>query len=225
MNYSISQNKLLRLLQISSPTLPVGSYAYSQGAESAVHSGLVCDAETASAWVRDVLLNSFAYGDLALLNLCYQAWSVNDQQKLEQLIELSLALRETHELQQEDFHLAKALLRLAAPLEISFPERASTVVTYPWAFARFAQHWQVPLEETLQAFAWSWLENQVAAMIKLVPLGQTQGQVMILGMDDVILQAVEIAKSVSEAEIGCSLPNFAILSSVHEIQYSRLFRS
>lgn len=220
-----STNKLLRLLQLSSPTLPVGSYAYSQGAEAAVNSGLVCDAVSAAAWIKDVLLNSFSYGDLALLSHCYRAWSDSDQERLEQLIELSIALRETHELQQEDLHIAKALMRLAEPLGIEFPERVSKAVTYPWAFARFAQFWQVPLDEALQAFAWSWLENQVAAMIKLVPLGQTQGQILILAMDESIQQAVELAKNLPESEIGCSLPNLAILSSRHEIQYSRLFRS
>lgn len=222
---SISHNPLLRLLQLSSPTLPVGSYAYSQGAESAVHAKVVVDEKSATAWITDVLLNSLAYGDLALLTHFYQAWSEGNQSKLAELIELSIALRETHELQQEDLHIAKALMRLAAPLGVDFPAKNPVDITYTWAFARFAQQWQIPLEETLAAFAWSWSENQVAAMIKLVPLGQTQGQIMLFGMDDVIQQAISIARTVGVSEIGSSLPRLAILSSRHEIQYSRLFRS
>lgn len=222
---SISHNPLLRLLQLSSPTLPVGAYAYSQGAESAVHAKVVVDEKSATSWVTDVLLNSLAYGDLALLSHFYQAWSEDNQTKLVELVELSIALRETHELQQEDQHIAKALMRLAAPLGINFPVKTSNEITYAWAFARFAQQWQIPLEDTLAAFAWSWLENQVAAMIKLVPLGQTQGQIILFGMDSVIQQAISIATKVNVSEIGSSLPNLAILSSRHEIQYSRLFRS
>ncbi len=222
---SISHNPLLRLLQLSSPTLPVGSYAYSQGAESAVNARVVVDDTSATAWIKDVMLNSLAYGDLALLSHFYQAWSENNESKLAELIELSIALRETHELQQEDLHIAKALMRLATPLGVNFPVKVSTDITYSWAFSRFAQQWQITLEDTLAAFAWSWLENQVAAMIKLVPLGQTQGQIMLFGMDDVIQQAVSIARTIKVDEIGSSLPNLAILSSRHEIQYSRLFRS
>ena len=222
---SISHNPLLRLLQLSSPTLPVGAYAYSQGAESAVNARVVVDEKSATVWIKDVLLHSLAYGDLALLSHFYQAWSENNQSKLAELVELSIALRETHELQQEDLHIAKALMRLAAPLGVSFSAKNPADITYTWAFSRFAQQWQIPLEDALQVFAWSWLENQVAAMIKLVPLGQTQGQVMLLGMDDVIQEAVSIACAVGVDEIGSSLPNLAILSSRHEIQYSRLFRS
>ncbi len=222
---SISHNPLLRLLQLSSPTLPVGAYAYSQGVESAIHAKLVVDEKSATSWIKDVLLNSLAYGDLALLTHFYQAWSENNQSKLTELIELSIALRETYELQQEDLHIAKALMRLAVPLGVDFPVYNSTDITYAWAFSRFSQQWQIPLEDTLAAFAWSWLENQVTAMIKLVPLGQTQGQVMLFGMDDVIQQAIFIAREVDISEIGSSLPSLAILSSRHEIQYSRLFRS
>ncbi len=224
-NMSHSYNPLLRLLQLSSPTLPVGAYAYSQGAESAVNARVVVDDKSARAWIKDVLLHSLAYGDLALLSHFYQAWSENNQGKLTELVELSIALRETRELQQEDQHIAKALMRLAVPLGVSFPDKKPADITYTWGFSRFSQQWGIPLEDALQAFAWSWLENQVAAMIKLVPLGQTQGQIMLLGMDDVIQEAVLIARAVEMDEIGSSLPSLAILSSRHEIQYSRLFRS
>jgi urease accessory protein len=183
------------------------------------------DEITAANWIKDILIYGLAYGDLALLSHFYQAWSEDDQVKEVQLINVSLALRETAELKQEDQHIAKALLRLVIPLGIDFPRGQENGITYPWVFARFAQHWKIPLAETLQAFAWSWLENQVAAMVKLVPLGQTQGQILMLQMDEAIQQSIAIACSVEQDDIGSSLPNLAILSSRHEIQYSRLFRS
>ncbi|WP_373017704.1 urease accessory protein UreF [Thiomicrorhabdus sp.] len=219
------QSSLLRLLQLSSPTLPVGAYAYSQGVEPAVHAGIVHDEFTSLTWVQDVLLNNLVYGDLALLSHFYQAWAEDDSEKLKSCSELSVALRETAELRQEDLHIAMALLRLAEPLEVDIFKNRSFEKTYPLVFAGFAQHWQISLEETLQAFAWSWMENQVAAMIKLVPLGQTQGQKILLQMDSAIHQAVESAQQISLENIGNSLPHLAILSSQHETQYSRLFRS
>ncbi|MDG6773699.1 urease accessory protein UreF [Thiomicrorhabdus sp. ZW0627] len=219
------QSSLLRLLQLSSPTLPVGAYAYSQGVEPAVHAGIVHDESTSLTWVQDVLLNNLVYGDLALLSHFYQAWSENDFDKLTSCSELSVALRESAELRQEDLHIAMALLRLAEPLEVDIFKGLSFEKTYPLVFAGFAQHWNIPLEETLQAFAWSWMENQVAAMIKLVPLGQTQGQKILLQMDSSIHLAVKSAQQIPLENIGNSLPHLAILSSQHETQYSRLFRS
>jgi len=218
-------SSLLRLLQLSSPTLPVGAYAYSQCVEAAVHAQIVTDEVSALSWIQDVLMNGLVYGDLALLSHFYQAWSKKDYEKLQTYSALSLAIRETAELKQEDQHIAKALLRLAAPLEVDIFKTQIFEKTYSLVFAGFAQHWKVPLEEALQAFAWSWMENQVAAMIKLVPLGQTQGQKLILKMDTAIQQAVQLAQEVPIALIGNSLPHLAILSSQHEIQYSRLFRS
>lgn len=216
---------LLRLLQLSNPTLPIGAYAYSQGAEAAVHARVVVDEASALSWIQEVLQTGFAYGDLALLKHFYQSWSKKDCEKLQTYAELSVAIRETAELKQEDQHLATALLRLADPLKVTIFQECPFEKTYPMVFAGFAVHWNIPLDDLLQGFAWSWVENQLAAMIKLIPLGQTQGQKMMLAMDADIQQAVDLAKQIPIESIGSSLMQFAILSSQHEIQYSRLFRS
>ncbi|WP_024851768.1 urease accessory protein UreF [Hydrogenovibrio kuenenii] len=218
-------SSLLRLLQLSSPTLPVGAYAYSQGIEAAVHSKLIVDMESAQRWLHDVLTQSISLNDLALLKHLYIAWSEGDLEKVSSLGEVSLAIRETHELRMEDQHLAKALIRLTKPLSVDFPEEMENKETYPLVFAKFAVSWKVSLQEVLEAFCWSWLENQIAAMVKLVPLGQTQGQMLMLKMDESIHQAIEQAKQSEEEDIGNSLPMLAILSAQHETQYTRLFRS
>lgn len=218
-------NSLLRLLQLSSPTLPIGAYAYSQGVEPAVHAGIIHDEKSSLKWIRDVLVNGLVYGDLALLSHFYNAWSERDSEKLAAMSELSVALRETAELRQEDLHVAMALLRLADPLGVSIFKGFLFEKTYPLVFAGFAHHWGISVEDAMQAFAWSWMENQVAAMIKLVPLGQTQGQKIILQMDGEIQQAVHMATQVPLESVGNSLLYLAILSSRHENQYSRLFRS
>lgn len=218
-------SSLLRLLQLSSPTLPVGAYAYSQGIESAVHNKLITDVESAQVWLHDVLTQSISFNDLALLKHLYLAWSASDLEKVSSLGELSQAIRETHELRMEDQHLAKALIRLTQPLGVDFPQDLENKETYPLVFARFAVCWEISLQETLEAFCWSWVENQIAAMVKLVPLGQTQGQMLMLKMDDSIRQAIEQAKQSEEEDIGNSLPMLAILSAQHETQYTRLFRS
>ncbi len=216
---------LLRLLQLSSPTLPIGAYAYSQGAESAVNTKLVHDYDSAYLWLQTVLEQSVACNDMALLVQAYAAWQLADDARIKELSMLSRALRETAELKQEDGHLAVALLRLAEPLGMSAPDYLKKIASYPIVFALFCQAWKVPLEEALTAFAWSWLENQLAAMIKLVPLGQTQGQKLMIELDQSLLKAKTTAMQLPVEQIGSSLPNLAILSSQHENQYSRLFRS
>jgi urease accessory protein len=220
-----SPNALLRLLQLSSPSLPIGAYAYSQGVESAVHSQVVADETSALDWLKTVLLNGLACNDLALVVHAYQNWNEDNFDEVKSLSQLSLAIRETAELKQEDIHLAKALLRLTEPLNVPYPESLIKNASYSIVYARFIQFWDIPIKDALIAFTWSWAENQIAAMIKLVPLGQTQGQQLLLAMDELILEAVERANNVSVNQIGSSLPNLAILSSQHEIQYSRLFRS
>lgn len=218
-------HSLLRLLQLSSPSLPIGAYAYSQGVESAVHGNLVIDDETALEWLKTVLLDGLAANDLALIVHAYENWKQNQFEEIKALSQLSLAIRETAELKQEDIHLAKALLRLSEPLNVPFPAELKKDASYSIVYAQFTQFWDIPLQDALIAFAWSWLENQVAAMIKLVPLGQTQGQKLMLTMDEFILAAIAKSQTIPVNQVGSSLPNLAILSSQHEIQYSRLFRS
>ncbi|MDX1796951.1 MAG: urease accessory protein UreF [Hydrogenovibrio sp.] len=216
---------LLRILQLSSPTLPIGAYAYSQGVESAVHRGHVVDEPTAYEWLKDVLMHGLLYNDMALVAHFYRAWEAADAERLARLAQLSTALRETHELKQEDLHVAKALMRLADPLGVDLSLYSGRALTYPLVFAGFAQQWHSGLKDSLTAFTWSWVENQVAAMIKLVPLGQTQGQILIMKMDAEIEKAIEAVMVLAEEEIGSGLPGFAILSCQHETQYTRLFRS
>ncbi|MBO1923065.1 urease accessory UreF family protein [Thiomicrorhabdus sp. 6S3-12] len=221
----MSQQKLLRLLQLNSPSLPIGAYAYSQGLEAAVHQGQVADIKQAKAWMTLLLRQSLANNDLAVIAQAYAHWQQEDYAQLNLLAKTSRALRETEELLQEDSHLSRALLRLAEPMGVPIDDRFNRKTSFPVVYARFAQVWRVDLQQALTAFAWSWLENQIAALLKLCSIGQTQAQVMMLELDEVVLEAVKTAQNLPKDALGMSLPNYAILSAQHEIQYSRLFRS
>ncbi|MCL4170628.1 UNVERIFIED_CONTAM: hypothetical protein GTU68_051476, partial [Idotea baltica] len=85
--------------------------------------------------------------------------------------------------------------------------------------------WNIGLDEALNGFIWAWLDNQIAAAIKLVPLGQTDGQKVLSDLLLEIPNIIEQGINISDDEIGASLPMMAILSAQHETQYSRLFRS
>jgi urease accessory protein len=88
-----------------------------------------------------------------------------------------------------------------------------------------ATQWGISAEKTCSGYAWSWLESTVMAGVKLIPLGQTQGQQLTLAMAEKIPAAVFYANAVGDNEIGSSTPAQAIASSRHETQYTRLFRS
>ena len=85
--------------------------------------------------------------------------------------------------------------------------------------------WNIPLQQAALGYSWGWLENQVAAAIKLVPLGQTDGQKIQLQLAERIPQTVINGMQLADADIGSSAPSMAIASSLHETQYTRLFRS
>src|SRR3569832_2751497 len=109
---------LMRRLQLSSPMLPVGAYAYSQGLEHAVHAGGVHDERTAHAWIRGVLCEGLMRLDVPVLARLYHAWHMADYVAVHWWSSFLHASRESAELQREDRHLGQALARLLRDLEI-----------------------------------------------------------------------------------------------------------
>ena len=98
-------------------------------------------------------------------------------------------------------------------------------VSYTTLFAYCGVAWSIPINDLLQGFVAAWLENQVAAATKTIPLGQSQAQILILKLHEAIPSAVSHAFSVEDDNLGASLPGLAMASAKHERQYSRLFRS
>ena len=105
------------------------------------------------------------------------------------------------------------------------PLRVLGTVAYPTAFAYAATAWEIAPSDALTGFFWSWIENQVMAALKAVPLGQTDGQRMLLALARRAQGAAACAKELDDESIGAITPQLALLSARHESQYSRLFRS
>lgn len=218
---------LLKLMQLSSPTLPVGAFAYSQGLESAIESGYIIDRVTLTTWLKDSLNISLQNVDLPLLARLYDCWKQSDEQAMLEWNQNLFAQRETRELRDEDHQLGLALARLLDDLGIKQAKalRKQNKLCFLTLFTLAAAEWNIEVEQAANGFIWSWLDNQIAAAIKLVPLGQTDGQRVLSDLLPIIPEIVEQGLAVEDDEIGASLPLMAILSSQHETQYSRLFRS
>jgi urease accessory protein len=217
----------LRLWQLISPALPIGAYAYSQGLEYATESGWIHEETSAQQWISGVLSNTVNRLDIPVLAKLHEAWKRHDQDTIQQWNAFLLAARESAELRSEDAYLGgslrQLLLDLNLPAAAQWPtEKASSFANM---FALAAVHWQIPLYDTAMGYLWAWTENQVAAAIKLVPLGQVAGQRILSHALELIPGLVDTGLSLSEEDIGALAPGLAIASALHETQYTRLFRS
>ena len=214
---------LLHLLRLASPSLPIGTFAWSQGLASAVELSWIDSPEALADWLCAILEHNFEHQELPLLTRLLAA----DSDGCARWNRLALALRETAELRREDSHCGAALLRLLAdtgvPAAAAWPN--AEPISYLTAYALACAHWHINYPQAATGLVWSWLDNQIAAALKLSLLGQTQGQRIAVALLDRVPALIERARGVADADIGISLPGQVLASMLHETQYSRLFRS
>jgi urease accessory protein len=217
---------LLRLCHLVSPALPVGAYAYSQGQEYAVHAGWITDEAGALDWLQGLSRHAIGTLDLPILSRLHHAWSNGDLPAVERWNAQLLASRETCELRAEDIHLGRSLARVL--LELNLSEARGWLVadvSFAGMFALATARWQIAATDALGGYLWAWSENQVLAAVKLVPLGQSAGQRMLHRLIESMPQIIERAQRLGDDEICISAVSQALASSLHESQYTRLFRS
>jgi len=223
---------LVRLLQLTTPALPVGAYTYSQGLEWMIDSGQVKGEAAVGEWIGDVMEHSLASFELPLLAALHRAWCVDDLAELMRLNEDFLASRETRELRAETVQMGYSLTRLLLDLD-SFSGidgaaealRAIDTPAFPTVWSAAASYWHIAIGDALPAYAWAWLENQVMAAIKAVPMGQSAGQRLLSTLGERIPALAQRAATLPENDWTNFAPGLAIASCRHETQYSRLFRS
>lgn len=217
----------LRLFQLISPSLPVGGFTYSQGLEWAIEKGWVSTKETLEQWLKSQLFESLACLELPVLVRIQQCLAVNDHPSAQSWCNYLASSRESKELRLEEYQRGIAFSQLLPTLGISLiPELTAMVKTSQLAaFALAINQWHIPLEKALGGYLWSWLENMVVAGIKLIPLGQSAGQQLLMVLAESIPLAVDKALTIKDEEIGSFTPALVMASCRHEHQYTRLFRS
>ena len=222
-------SRFMLLLQLASPALPVGGFSYSEGLESAVDEGFVHDESSAKAWLIDHLHLIQARSEMPLLHEAIKAWRAFDQHQLKELSAWILQTRETAEVKLQPEQMGRSLLIWLKNQEIVNAEKlnfcAELPPTWPLVFALCVSAEQTPLEEGLMTYAFSWAENMVQAAMKSIPLGQKSGQSILTTLTKEIPHAVQKAMNTPKDERQSFAPQWAIVSSLHETQYSRLFRS
>ncbi len=225
----ITDLPLLRLMQLSSASLPVGGYSFSQGLEHAIDAGWISNQTQTTDWITLVMHESLAKVDLPLLFRLSEALQAKDDLGFHYWNATVLACRETEELLLTETAMGEALSRLLENLELPLPENPSpetkNTISFIAMFAAAAHHWSIDKHNAAVGYLWSWLENQIAAATKLVPLGQTAAQQLLIELGKEITTIIHTAEGYGDDDIGSSLPGLAMASSWHETQYSRLFRS
>lgn len=230
---------LLRLMHLVSPSLPTGGFAYSQGLEWAVEKGWINDETTLEQWLLNILETGMAHVDIPLLQHLYRAVEHHDLAAFIQAAQWVRACRETKELRNEEEHRGRAMAAIIKALGVyhgSMTKSAEKSDHEKWqkviassqlaGFAFTAALWNIPMKAAAQGYLWSWLENQVLAAVKIIPLGQSSGQRVLARLSPAIDTAVTAGLQIKDVkQMGSSLPALGMASSGHETQYTRLFRS
>jgi len=209
--------------------LPVGAFSYSQGLEAAAELGWLSDEGSAQHWIGAALAHSVASFEAPIWCRLYRAWAARDTQRAAHWNEVFVAGRESAEFRAETLQMGYSLRALLLE-EPDFDAQIGALrglenPGFPAAFSFACAAWLIPEREGLLGYLWSWLENQVAAAMKTIPLGQTAGQRLLAALAATLPGVVDTAVTMGDDELSNCAPSLAIASSRHETQYSRLFRS
>lgn len=227
---SMADSGTLPLFVWLSPSFPVGAFAYSHGLEWAVEQGDVHDAASAEAWIADCLLYGAGRNDAILLKAAYEAAHRRDLVALHDIAELALALQPSEERRLEATGQGNAFITAIKAAwwtqTLDDLQAAWTGdVVYPIALGVTASGHGLALRQTLDAFLLAFVSNLVSAVVRLGPIGQTDGQRIMASLLPSIQSVAAMAEQAGLADLGSAALRADIASMKHETQYTRLFRS
>jgi len=231
--YRYPQLALLRLQSWLSPAFPTGSYSYSHGLEWAVEAGYIKDRESLVDWLEADLRYGSVRNEAIFFSEAWCSARDNDSAKLLEIAELAAAFRGTSEFALESSQQASACCatlrrvwpnRLLDSLSHLLSEREVPLVLAVILGVRSARE-GVPISLALPAFLQSYVANLVTAGVRLIPLGQTDGQLGIAALEGSVLTASARARNATMDDLGSAAFMVDLASMAHETQYTRLFRS
>jgi urease accessory protein len=231
--FNLAPLALLRQQSWLSPTFPTGSYSYSHGIEWAVEAGHVHDRESLVDWLKADLSYGSGRNEAIFFSQAWRAVLDEDHKRLFEAAELAAAFRGTSEFALESSQQAAACL---ATLRQVWPdavlERLSASLSerrVPPALAIVlgvrAARQGISRALALPAFLQSYLANLITAGVRLIPLGQTDGQLAIAELEESVLAASAQAREYTIDDLGSAAFMVDFASMLHETQYTRLFRS
>jgi urease accessory protein len=217
---------LYRLMAWLSPAYPVGAFSYSHGIEYAVEMGHLRDAATTIAWLDDVIRFGAGRNDAIFCACAHRAAGRGDRDALAEVTGFAEAFSTTAELALETDAQGAAFLKAT---RAAWPTSALDLLpegcAYPVAVGTAAAGHGIGLDDTLVAYVHAFAANLVSAAVRLVPLGQTDGQRVTAALESAILATAAEAASLGLEDAGSATLMTDFCSMKHETQYTRLFRS
>jgi urease accessory protein len=207
----------------------MGAYSYSHGIEWAVEAGLVSNRDSLIDWLDADLCYGSSRNEAIFFSQAYRYTVDSDPAALVRVAELASASRGTSEFALESSQQAAACLETLRktwpdPL-LDFLSRMEFPLTPAVVLGVRSATEEIPMNLALPAFLHSYVGNLVSAGIRLIPLGQTDGQFAVAGLERSVLSASAHAFSASLDETGSAGFSVELASIWHETQYTRLFRS
>jgi urease accessory protein len=230
----MSGHRLFALLRLASPALPIGGFSYSQGLESAIELGWVRGEDGVREWIAAVLDAGIGRFEAPLCRALFAAIGDGRWGDAGEFAERYLASRETAELRAETLQMGQSLAQMVLMLPECPPEiqpiaaaarSDSESCPLPWSWGLAARVLELDPDTALVAWLWAWAENQVMAAMKAVPLGQLAGQRLLSALSPRLEQVAGQAAARPPQSWSNFAPGLALASTLHETQYSRLFRS
>jgi urease accessory protein len=221
---------LLPLLIWLSPGFPVGAFAYSHGLEWAVEAGDIVGALSLEGWLTDLVELGAPRSDAVLFSIAFRCAAAADWAAVMEANALAVALMVSAERRLETTAQGVAFIAAARAAWDCEPLRRleqapDKRIAYPIAVAAAASGHGLPLEASLQAFAFAQAANLVSAAVRLGSIGQTDGQKILAALLPRIRALAREAVGASVADLGGAAFRSDIAAMRHESQYSRLFRS
>ena len=231
--YRFPPQALLRLQSWMSPAFPTGAYSYSHGLEWAVEAGDVHNRSSLVDWLEADLCHGSARNEAIFFVEAWRCAIDDDRAKLFEIAELAAAFRGTAEFALESSQQAAACLstlrqvwpdRVLDWLSETLSER-QVQSTLALVFGTSSARQGISAGLALPAFLQSYIANLVTAGVRLIPLGQTDGQLAIAELEAAILAASIQAENATIDDLGSAAFMVELASMAHETQYTRLFRS
>jgi urease accessory protein len=221
---------LYRLMTWLSPAFPVGAFSYSSGIEWAVEAGDITDAVSLRDWLAAMLEEGSGFCDAVFLAQAHRAASARDEASLREIAELAAAFVPSRERQLETSTQGRAFIEIARSAWAcdgldGMVAACGISMVYPVAVGLVSAGHAVPLEPAMHAFLHAVVSNWISAGARLVPLGQTDSQRILAGLEADVAATTKRALDASLDDLGSATFRADLASLRHETQYTRLFRS
>ncbi|MFQ4144394.1 urease accessory protein UreF [Chlorogloeopsis sp. ULAP02] len=225
---TLTSSNFLYILQLASPALPVGAYSYSEGLETLIENSTIATKENLKHW----LVMELCYGTIrleaAVMVRAYQSIKENDLKTLSDWNFWLSAARETEELRASSVGMGRSLMRLLVDLQPQLATIANAIgnyCNYAIAFGVASAYWQINIEAAVLGYLHNWASNLITTGVKLIPLGQTAGQQLLLELQSLLGATTVEVLDLEDDELSCCSWGLSIASMKHETLYTRLFRS